>query len=377
MDFFWALLGIFSLVSGFYAIRLYIQKETQKRFHEYYRQYLEKDMMDFYREMESYGLLLQNRLESFKNLIKMQQKQLSQWEEVYDFIKKTKKGNEISDFIDKSQSQLARLSGKVEILEKEILQSRSNQSSVMPREKIKSPEAVSETFKEKKPLAETPARPPEKPPVRPIPSASVISPPPIRENYAEIEVNYAEEILRDESPPSAQKDPIDRQMDLARELRRERENKAGPTPESPFWKFAESLGKSIAPLFGIKNPPEVSLPATKTGMYNPPSTVDQGAFLRKMEQQSGRTLSPPVPPRPSVKPENPQPEKPPAEKNRDIIKIHPDELEKLIARLQTPGENRVAAIRTLMGYRFSLQDISDFSGISMSELEIIRNIYRL
>ncbi|GEM_PF-3392864 len=377
MDFFWALLGIFSLVSGFYAIRLYIQKETQKRFHEYYRQYLEKDMMDFYREMESYGLLLQNRLESFKNLIKMQQKQLSQWEEVYEFIKKTKKGNEISDFIDKNQSQLARLSGKVEILEKEILQAGPGYSAVMPREKMKSPEAIPETIKEKKPLAETPARPPEKPPARPIPSASVIPPPPVREKYAEIEVNYAEEILREESPPLVQKDPIDRQMDLARELRRERENKAEPTPESPFWKFAEGLGKSIAPMFGIKSPPEVSAPPTTTGMYNPPSAVDQGAFLRKMEQQSGRTLSPPAPLITSLKPEIPLTEKPPAEKNRDIIKIHPDELEKLIARLQTPGENRVMAIKSLMNYRFSLQDIADFSGISMSELEIIRNIYRL
>lgn len=356
-----------------------IQKETEKKFQEYYKRYIEKDMLDFYREMESYGLLLQNRLESFKNNIKLQQKQLLKWEEIYEFLKKTKKGKEISEFIEHRHNDLLKMMDRLEALEKEFYNpsrqfitksspegtpQNSNKTDLLKNKRI-----IQKTKEEKNPEV-----------FKDKPTHTKIDP---KIEYEDI--NIAEEILKESA--DMEPDPIDRQIDIARTLKNQnlekdtKKDKSNKNTNSLI-QFAENLGKTLKPVLGFKNN---EIDYQKNTYYSYTNAPLSKSFPSEFEKKLNIQKEKPKNQNPYIE-KSIIPLKKPVEANmntnsaknhQEIAKINPEELSLLIQRMQNPGNERLEAMRRLMSYRFTLQDISDFSGVSLSELETTRNIYHL
>lgn len=356
MGILWAIIAFTGIFLLYHIMRLMVQKETQKRFQDFYKSYLEKDMLDFYREMESYGLLLQNRLESFKNNIKLHQKQLAKWEEIYEFIKKTKKGKEIADFLDHQRNEIAKISQRLEKIEKDT-QSLTDFSE-QNRNVIKNPINNNQSTEK---MPQNPERRINKPEINIQQTKN--------EDINYEDFNIAEEILKESLSGQPRKDPIDRQIDLARTLRKSENSHKEPKKEesSTIIKFAETIGKTLGPVLGVSNrplPETANAPKARIDLSRPSSfEVKLNENLRNSANQVTIDREQAVP----------------SEKKDDnkISKINPEELTILIQKMQSPGKDRINAMQNLINYRFTLQDISDFSGIPLSELETTRNIYKI
>ncbi|MCS6984065.1 MAG: hypothetical protein NZM25_02915 [Leptospiraceae bacterium] len=105
----------------FFVLYLYLQSRLshliEKKLHELYRRDLHKDVSEFYREMESYGALMENRINRYKNLIERHESLLQRWEKIAQELKKNKKTKDISEVIEKSLEQEQKI---LEILEKNL-----------------------------------------------------------------------------------------------------------------------------------------------------------------------------------------------------------------------------------------------------------------
>ena len=67
---------------------------ADKIFREHYKTHLHRDMTEFYREMESYAVLFENKIQQFKKLLDRQSDQIQLWKAVLTKIKTTKKAKE-------------------------------------------------------------------------------------------------------------------------------------------------------------------------------------------------------------------------------------------------------------------------------------------
>ncbi len=84
------LLVILYLVLNYKIIHL-----IEQIFKKYYQNQLKTDIQDFYRELESYAIIFENRVQRFKSLIERQEKQVTEWKNTLSNIKTTKKAKEI------------------------------------------------------------------------------------------------------------------------------------------------------------------------------------------------------------------------------------------------------------------------------------------
>ena len=64
-------------------------------FRAQYQNQLKSDIQEFYREMENYAVLFENRIQRFKGLVDRHERSLKEWKRVLSDIKTTKKAKEI------------------------------------------------------------------------------------------------------------------------------------------------------------------------------------------------------------------------------------------------------------------------------------------
>ena len=67
---------------------------TDRIFKEHYKTQFRQDMAEFYREMENYGILFENKIQQFKKLLDRQANQIQIWRTVLSKVKTTKKAKE-------------------------------------------------------------------------------------------------------------------------------------------------------------------------------------------------------------------------------------------------------------------------------------------
>ena len=72
-----------------------INHSTERIFREHYKTQFRQDMTEFYREMESYAVLFDNKIQQFKKLMDRQNDQLEVWKNILDNIKTTQKAKKI------------------------------------------------------------------------------------------------------------------------------------------------------------------------------------------------------------------------------------------------------------------------------------------
>lgn len=96
-------LVFFLMLALLYVILHYkLVKTVDKVFNESYQNRIQHDIQEFYREMESYSSLLENKIQRFKKLLERQDSNLVRWNDIFQQVSKSKKGKQISEFIESS-----------------------------------------------------------------------------------------------------------------------------------------------------------------------------------------------------------------------------------------------------------------------------------
>jgi len=82
-----------------------IVRTVDSKFQELYRGKIRTDMQEFYREMEGYTVIFDNKISRFKKLIERQEINIQKWQSILESLKKTRKGKELGQLIEKSMKQ--------------------------------------------------------------------------------------------------------------------------------------------------------------------------------------------------------------------------------------------------------------------------------
>ncbi len=122
---------VFSLLV-YALIRLRLSSLVEERITAYYGAEIKADIQEFYRELESYAAVLENRIGRFKTLIEREQIQFQSYRELAEkldralaTLEKTKKGKEIAQLLKEASAQNAQSADNKEQLEKLATETRA------------------------------------------------------------------------------------------------------------------------------------------------------------------------------------------------------------------------------------------------------------
>jgi len=400
------LLFIMMLAFLYVLLSARLTHQLDKRFKEHYRAQLLRDMQEFYREMESYAALLENRITRFKKLTERHEEFTRRFEEVADSLRQTKKGKQLSDlseFIERSLEKDKRI---LDALAAITAVSAKNQHTAENSEKATAqPEPPARPVEHLK-VAKAPQ--PAKPSAKSPQSATVKSRPaaptaPAADELTKKErlsAQIAESVLNDLDVSARQ---------IAQKLEQAEETQAKIIPEKPTPKPAKAnraaqesgeglisrmlagIGRAVLPVISGSNPvppsadraetlnQEVATPASRSALSAENSASHTpSSFLEALNQSMGKTAPPPSSAAalekdadelfenaPWFAEERPQPA---------VVKLDPVELGALMQLLSDQSE-RPKALRKLLAHDFSIKELSSFSGIPVSELELTRRLY--
>ncbi len=404
------LLFIMMLAFLYVLLSARLTHQLDTRFKEHYRAQLLRDMQEFYREMESYAALLENRITRFKKLTERHEEFTRRFEEVADSLRQSKKGKQLSDlseFIERSLEKDKRI---LDALAAITAVSAKNQQMAEISEKTaaQSKPATRPIESVKAAKAPQPAKPSAKSPQ----SATVKSRP--SSKSAAPAASVADELTEKESLSAQIAESVLNDLDvsavnMARKLEQAEETLATEITEKPETKpvranatsqesgegfisrMLAGIGRAVLPVISGSNPVphsthrteelnrEVATPAIRSPMPAESSSHTPSSFLEALNQSMGKTAPPPSPATALEKAADELFDNAPwfaEEEQPAIAKLDPVELGALMQLLSDQSE-RPKALRKLLAHNFTIKELSSFSGIPMSELELTRRLYGL
>jgi len=379
-----SLLGFF-LLYILVKNRISIMMET--RLKELYRDKISTDIQDFYRELESYSAIIDNRIGRLKTLTERHEANIKAWEKIQVEMKKTKTGREFLSYLDEnaqSQKMDKKSTGELkdEIIGelKKYLAAKLNLSSEPAESNMKKPVR------------------PESPEVKPDK----------QRDEADSQFNVAELIINEMDASTIRRD---QNMTKAPYFDREQkpENKSQTMfnlPEKPekrgiktsvsgqpdneysnmFLNILTSVGRALSPLFiksqniSLQNDTRSNIETTTASAKN------FNNLLRKEINTSGEILqirnNTPESPRENRKTGVNEPGN--VEKNdameinsQKLVKsMQPAELVKLIEEIKV-SRSRPEALKHLLNQGFQMEQIAELSNVPFSDLELTRNLYHI
>ncbi|MDH5718049.1 MAG: hypothetical protein OEZ22_10470 [Spirochaetia bacterium] len=353
MDFYYISLIIILTLAMFYLVFHYkLIRGIETKFNKYYDSRIKNDIQEFYREMESYSSLLENRINRFKKLIDRQEENLSKWNDILNQINKNKKGKELSSYIEKSIEKEEKLLETLTQLKKQI-ETKSDKTTKLKTEiqQLSTDEYSYEYYKAKTEKIKTKAND--------LPN---------NDNFS-IAEEIINEMANNENNKNKQKEkPVFETLEID-------QNKNVSTKTSNILNTFSKLGKTLMPVFSNSTVPSKHI--EKTSENNEQSQTQenfQKMLSRKIEpvhKEINQKLN-----IDSKAEENIKTISPSQENDDKLQKINPDELMALIKNLYDIKE-RPKALQVLFNKGFSQSFISDASGIPFSDLEATKNIYGL
>lgn len=345
MDGFYLTLVFLMLLGLLYVLlSIRLTRGIETKFRETYKNQLQRDIQEFYREMESYAALVESRINRYKTLVERHESILTRWQELALELKKNKKTRDISEIIERSLEK-----------ERQIMATLAQVSRTLPPQE---PEIKATTTKAEKPAANTTRHKtvsaknfetPESTASVPIPELTVTPKQPIKpithraqHTTADSEFNFASEVLnsydnQNHTPP---------------------ESKTSDTPgtaPSALGKF----GKVMLNL--LLNQPQEQ-PKPSFAQLTPVPTVKEPTTDKK--RTTTEVYQPPAP-RSELKP------------SPIVKKIDPDELQILVERMRTEPGMRPALLKIMVDHNLPMPMVADLTGIELSQLEAIRKLYNI
>lgn len=123
---FTSLLVLLSGVIVYLLINLKITRTVDIRFREFHKNTIHKDTAEFYREMESYAALMENKISRFNNLLSKNEEIVRRWDSIFNEVKNTKRGREIDKFLSESTDHEKKIAF---VLEKTLKNNPENDSA--------------------------------------------------------------------------------------------------------------------------------------------------------------------------------------------------------------------------------------------------------
>lgn len=348
------LLG-FSLV--YMLIKNQVFKALEERLHSLYKDKIEADIQDIYREFESYSAIIDSRINRLKILTERQEASVRAWEAIQSDLKKSKTAKEVLGYLEEFQGKSALNPDEIEKLKKEIISDlKKYLADKLSLEKIKAPAVLSEKIPEK----ETPARK-----AAPERKSQPVARPQLNFSKTDEDFNAAELILEDLTEEKISVAPKSSRTSFPGEMssitpKPQVEKEAG---ESKLLSTLASIGKTLSPIFlkPDNGPKEPVPPARKPGNFNElikkeaVLQTEAPARIRQGETKEKAVLE---------------------EKVSMDSQLSPSELLSLIESLKI-SRTRPQALKSLLGHGFELNQIAELSSIPYSDLELTRNLYKI
>ena len=344
MDGFYLTLVFLMLLGLLYVLlSMRLTRGIETKFRETYKNQLQRDIQEFYREMESYAALVESRINRYKALVERHESILTRWQELALELKKNKKTREISEIIERSLEK-----------ERQIMETLAQVSRTQPPQEIEKPEAPE--AKVAKPANFNATR------HKPAP-AKVFEKP---EGTAMAQMPQVRVTEKKSIKPAAQKAEQNTnensEFDFANEVLTSYETQhpkpgGSKTNDKPGATASglEKFGKVMLNLI-LNQPPKEVTPSFAE--LTPVPAVKP----RSAEQQTEATAvdrSPELKPSPIVK------------------KIDPDELNILVERMRTEPGMRPALLKIMVAHNLPMPMVADLTGIELSQLEAIRKLYNI
>jgi len=95
-----AIIAVLSFTIAYLVVQYRVSAIIEKKIDSLYRSQIQVDIQEFYREMENYLSILDNRLVRFRKMLDEQGREQKNWESIHDSLKKTKSGKELQKLID-------------------------------------------------------------------------------------------------------------------------------------------------------------------------------------------------------------------------------------------------------------------------------------
>ena len=135
MEGFYFTLVLVAIVSILYILlKFQLSRGVEEKFNQSYKSRIQADVQEFYREMESYAALMENRILQFKKLVEREENVLK-YQDLLEQIKKNKKGKQISAYVERSIAKEQQLLEAIHALKEDSAQI-MQQFSKTKKEKI-------------------------------------------------------------------------------------------------------------------------------------------------------------------------------------------------------------------------------------------------
>lgn len=326
-----------------------VQKMNQK-FRENYQDIIVKDIREFYREMESYSALMENRVATFRKLILRQEANLKAWNEIAELIRKTRKGKQIDEYIQKNLQNENEILSILKKLEKPQ-ETEQGVKAPSPKEAPLVTDSPSTKKEELRIEHSLPLKSAAK--VPPIQESLPNKAPIAREEVEDDSENIAEEIVsmyKDEFRREPNKTPA---QAIAREVKpaipkqdtTETELLSdGPGEESVWARIFQAIGARLLNLVSSKKPRAYIVEASE-----PPNAEIQKKFDTVLKEKLEASA-----------PEKPEKQEEPAEPQFQTLSSQINLLEDPLTR--------PLALRSLLQSGFTLEQISAMSHIPADSL---------
>lgn len=387
-----------------------INQLVDNRLRGFYETTIKRDMQDFYREIESYTSMLENRVSQMKQLLDRQEKNTHRFESSVHLAKQIDPGSESAQFLTKLNEIGVEKKGSAHV-------SMPQQSFGFEEEPVSKKEEAQAPMPANEEPVETPDFSPASVPKYSTYEAQAASPAENTEQDQKTRINDADldALLESTVKPDSLASSSPARKVMVQETSKPAVASASQATVSEEGPWAlepvRKLGKSIATVFNMKSTqpaisatsktipdtsfrqqlnenvvivPEPPVPATEPPIVAPQGSAANAAFLKDLKENLAQipeqdkieqTASAPA----GVAQENVSlstsviDDKP---KPSSILSKNVDEFMVLVSQIRR-RENRHEALKKLLDQNIPMDKIAEFADVPVGELEVLRNVHRL
>ena len=350
-------------------------KTVDKVFNESYQNRIAHDIQEFYREMESYSSLLENKIQRFKKLLERQDSNLVRWNDIFQQVSKSKKGRQINEFIESSLAKEQLLLQAWATLrtdsEKAVAQAQNNlerNQIIQPKRTLKA-QANMATSKPKRETAQKKAKTSK-------PSNVAVQNKPVNElEPAKGEFSAAEELTM------ALEQGAEPVLEKSVEASQTMSTQATSDEPNTLMKVFSRIGKAVAPIVLGQESTQPSKPI-ETAKTRPKDSFgrifSQASSQRPINKITEKitTQTRPVDVEPKSESANPESSGNNQTDDQSKQNVTADMVFQMLEDLKEK-KKKPMALKLLLNQGFSVEQISEIADMPVSNLEAIKSIYNL
>ena len=357
-------------------------KTVDKAFNESYQNRIQHDIQEFYREMESYSSLLENKIQRFKKLLERQDSNLVRWNDIFQQVSKSKKGKQINEFIESSLAKEQLLLQALATLrtdsEKAVAQAQNNleRNQIIQPKRTPGAQANMATSKPIRKTAQKKAKASK-------PSNVAVQNKPVNkvEANSPFDLNTEGEFSAAEELTMALEQGAKPVLEKSVGASQTRSTRATSNEPSTLMKIFSRIGKTVSPIvLGQEGTqPGKPIETVKTRPTNSFGQIfSQASSQRPINKITEKitTQTKPVDGKPKSESANPESSGNNQADDQSKQNVTADMVFQMLEDLKEK-KKKPMALKLLLNQGFSVEQISEIADMPVSNLEAIKSIYNL